>query len=71
MSLPAAGRLAATAHLKLAHKPARVYRPLQARPEREIAIVRRDDRSVSVLCRRFLELLGEQVAPQDAPFVPT
>ncbi len=42
--------------------PLRVYRPLQARPEREIAIVRRTDRSVSVLCRRFLELLGEQLA---------
>ena len=40
----------------------RVYRPLQARPEREIATVRRTDRSVSTLCRRFLELLGEQLA---------
>ncbi len=40
----------------------RVYRPLQARPEREIAIVRRTDRSVSALCRRFLELLGEQLS---------
>ena len=40
----------------------RVYRPLQGRPEREIAIVRRTDRSVSTLCRRFLELLGEQFA---------
>jgi LysR family hydrogen peroxide-inducible transcriptional activator len=40
----------------------RVYRPLQARPEREIAIVRRSDRSVSALCRRFLELLGEELA---------
>lgn len=41
----------------------RVYRPLQARPEREIAVVRRADRSVSVLCRRFLELLGEHLGP--------
>ena len=40
----------------------RVYRPLRARPEREIAIVRRSDRSVSALCRRFLELLGEHLA---------
>jgi len=40
----------------------RVYRPLQARPEREISIVRRTDRSISVLCRRFLELLGAQFA---------
>jgi LysR family hydrogen peroxide-inducible transcriptional activator len=42
--------------------PSRVYRPLQGRPEREIAIVRRTDRSVSVLCRRFLELLAEHLA---------
>ena len=42
--------------------PSRVYRPLHARPEREIAVVRRTDRSVSALCRRFLELLGEQFA---------
>lgn len=41
----------------------RVYRPLQGRPrpQREIAIVRRADRSVSALCRRFLELVGEQL----------
>jgi len=38
----------------------RVYRPLDGRPEREISIVRRSDRSVSSLCRRFLELIGEQ-----------
>jgi len=42
--------------------PSRVYRPLQGRPEREISIVRRTDRSVSALCRRFLELVGEQLA---------
>jgi LysR family hydrogen peroxide-inducible transcriptional activator len=40
----------------------RVYRPLQGRPEREIAIVRRADRSLSVLCKRFLELLGDELA---------
>ena len=39
-----------------------VHTPLQARPEREIAVVRRADRSVSALCRRFLELLGEQLS---------
>lgn len=38
-----------------------VYRPLRGRPEREIAVVRRSDRSVSSLCRRFLELTTEQV----------
>jgi len=42
--------------------PSRVYRPLQARPEREISVVRRGDRSVSTVCRRFLDLLGEQLA---------
>jgi LysR family hydrogen peroxide-inducible transcriptional activator len=40
----------------------RVYRPLQGRPEREISIVRRADRSVSALCRRFLGLVEEQLA---------
>jgi DNA-binding transcriptional LysR family regulator len=39
----------------------RVYRPLDGKPEREISIVRRSDRSVSSLCRRFLELVGEQL----------
>lgn len=41
--------------------PSRVYRPLQARPEREIAIVRRADRSVSGLCERFLEAVAEEL----------
>lgn len=41
--------------------PSRVYRRLQGRPEREIAIVRRSDRSVSTLCQRFLELLGAEL----------
>lgn len=40
----------------------RVYRPLQGRPEREISIVRRADRSVSTLCRRFLDGVAEQLA---------
>jgi len=42
--------------------PSRVYRPLQGGPEREIAIVRRADRSVSALCRRFLDLLAGRFA---------
>jgi len=42
--------------------PSRVYRPLRGRPEREIAIVRRADRSVSILCQKFLELVAEQLA---------
>jgi LysR family hydrogen peroxide-inducible transcriptional activator len=44
--------------------PSRVYRSLRARPEREIAIVRRGDRSVSALCRRFLEVLGEELSAE-------
>ena len=41
--------------------PSRVYRPLQAKPEREISIVRRSDRSVSALCRRFLEIVEQSL----------
>ena len=39
----------------------RLYRPLQGNPEREISVVRRSDRSVSSLCRSFLERLVEQL----------
>ena len=42
--------------------PSRVYRPLRAKPEREISIVRRADRSVSELCKRFLEIVRSRLS---------